>query len=72
MPQTSHVGPLGGALCSDRQKKFCDKLLNADGRVCNRLKTLKGNNLCWASASERYGNCLAGKSLPELVTWGDD
>jgi hypothetical protein len=61
--------------CTKDKKKlerFCDSLYNSDLRTCGRLKTPKGKNLCIASATARYGNCLAEKSLPDLVTWGDD
>ena len=45
-----------------RNAAECDFQYKLDKVTCNLVQT----HLCWAQAAERYGACLAGRSIPQL------
>jgi len=44
----------------------CDEQYEADSATCRSLPTPYRRQRCWASAAERYGNCIAGRPIPPL------
>ena len=46
----------------------CDEQYEGDRQICNSLPTAYRRQRCWASAAERYGNCLAGRPVGPLDT----
>lgn len=61
---------LGFCHCESKidNEERCNALYDADSAVCRRLTGSAVKQICWASASERYGACLAGRPIPPLVT----
>ena len=53
----------------------CDyQYYKVDIPVCRALKKKRGAEAaerCYASAMERYGNCIAGRPMPPLDTWNN-
>lgn len=67
------------AALNDDLGKRCDKQLKRDGATCRAVaraeragkRPVGAGARCWASASQRYGNCLAGRDLGPLDTWNN-
>ena len=52
----------------------CDEMYAVDTSTCNGISRIRGREAgaaCHASASERYGACLAGRPIPPLNTWNN-
>jgi RHS repeat-associated protein len=52
----------------------CKTLYATDISTCNGISRIRGKTAsrrCFASAAERYGNCLAGRFIPPLDTWNN-
>ena len=47
----------------------CEFGRQQDVARCNRIKTARGREACFASANERYAACITRQPLPPLVTW---
>ncbi|MBI2585199.1 MAG: peptidoglycan-binding protein [Rhodospirillales bacterium] len=62
--------PLGrDAPKEDERERQCDEQLELDSEKCRQVRAKHGPQAaqrCWASANLRYGNCLAGKPVPDL------
>lgn len=53
----------------DERKRRCDEQYEQDSEICRKVKVRRGPRAaqgCWESAALRYGNCLAGRPMPEL------
>lgn len=65
----------GNAFCpEDDEGDDCDALNATDTSTCNGITRVRGARAgaaCHASASERYGACLAGRPIPPLNTWNN-
>lgn len=67
----SEAGQPLGLRCD--QEDRCEQQYKDDRAVCNALPggtpaRQKVKALCWASAADRYGNCLANRPLGPLIT----
>ena len=66
---------VGNAFCPDDDEgDNCDDLYATDTSTCNGITRVRGESAgaaCHASASERYGACLAGRPIPPLNTWNN-
>lgn len=52
----------------------CEEMLRVDTSTCNAITRFRGRSAgaaCHASATERYGACLAGRPIPPLNTWNN-
>lgn len=53
----------------DEREERCNQQLAQDSEICRKVKAKHGAQAaqrCWASSMERYGNCLAGRPVPDL------
>lgn len=53
----------------DESGRRCDEQYEQDSEICRRVSAEDGPQVaqrCWESASLRYGNCLAGRPVPDL------
>jgi RHS repeat-associated protein len=67
-PKPPRVSNGGTQMCS----ADCDANFEIDLATCRGLSRLRGKRagaLCYASAHERYANCLAGRPIGPLNTW---
>ena len=53
----------------DNNNSACEVQHMRDTDTCNKQSTKAGRARCHASATNRYGACLAKKAIPPLVTW---
>ena len=64
-----------GEYCpEDDEGDDCDALNATDTSTCNGITRVRGARAgaaCHASASERYGACLAGRPISPLNTWNN-
>jgi hypothetical protein len=52
----------------------CEKMYEIDTDTCGGVSRVRGKAAgaaCYASASQRYGACLADKPIPPLNTWNN-
>lgn len=53
----------------DERERRCGEQLEQDSEKCRQVRAKHGPQAaqrCWASANLRYGNCLAGRPVPDL------
>lgn len=58
----------------DSDDKNCDKAYQTDIATCRGISRRRGPSAgerCYASAAQRYGNCLANRPMPPLDTWNN-
>jgi len=62
--------PLRGDVPKDNEReRKCNEQFASDSEICRQVKDKNGAQAaqrCWASSMERYGNCLAGRPVPDL------
>jgi hypothetical protein len=49
-----------------RSVAYCMAQYAVDGLLCNSIKPASRAAACWKQATERLGNCLAGRPIPPL------
>lgn len=62
--------PLGRDTPEENEReRRCREQLEQDSKICRQVRAKHGPQAaqrCWASANLRYGNCLAGRPVPDL------
>jgi hypothetical protein len=62
--------PLGRDTPKDNERgRRCDEQYEQDSEICRQVSAKHGPQAarrCWESANLRYGNCLAGRPVPDL------
>lgn len=56
----------------DRDRTRCEQSYATDVATCKAISRRRGHEAaqrCFASAAQRYGNCLAGRSIGPWDTW---
>lgn len=58
----------------DERERRCNEQYEHDSEICRQVSAKHGSQVaqrCWASANLRYGNCLAGRPMPDLDKGSD-
>lgn len=50
-----------------RSVAYCMTQYAVDGLMCNSVEPASRRAACWKQATERLGNCLAGREIPPLI-----
>ena len=53
---------------SSSREAECEAGYEADSAVCRSLQSRRDRAICWQTAADRYGACLAGRPQPPLWT----